>query len=53
MIYALVGIGVWFTQDAIASIWHYWGKERWSNHAFRVARLVGGVATVIMAVKLG
>ena len=53
MIYTLIGIGVWVTQDSIASIWYYWGKERWSNQAFRVARLVGGVLTIIIAVALG
>lgn len=44
--------GTWAIQDGIASIWHYYGKEKWSNHAFRLARLGFGIATIIVAVNI-
>ncbi|KKN12490.1 hypothetical protein LCGC14_1016140, partial [marine sediment metagenome] len=46
------GLGVAVGQDAIASIWYYWGKEKWGNHAFRIARLIIGVFIVIIGVGL-
>lgn len=48
----LVGFGVAIAQDAVASIWFYWGKEKWGNHAFRIIRLTIGVGTVIIGVTL-
>ncbi len=48
----LVGGGVAISQDAIASVWYYWGKEKWGNHAFRITRLIIGVGTVIIGVIL-
>ena len=48
----LVGCGVWIAQDSIASIWFYFGKEKWSNQAFRVARLVVGVLIILIAVSM-
>ena len=48
----LVGLGVAVGQDAIASIWYYWGKEKWGNHAFRIIRLTIGVGIVIIGVWL-
>lgn len=48
----LIGCGTWAIQDAVASIWYYWGKEKWTNHAFRLVRLGFGIATIIVAVKL-
>ena len=50
--FILVGIGVWFAQDSIASIWYYWGKETWGNHAFRIARLVMAVFLIIIGVNI-
>ena len=48
----LVGFGVAVAQDAVASIWFYWGKEKWGNHAFRIIRLTIGVGIVIIGVWL-
>ena len=48
----LVGCGVAIAQDAIASMWFYWGKEKWGNHAFRIIRLIIGVGIVIIGVML-
>lgn len=45
--------GTWAIQDGIASVFHYWGKEGWSNHAFRLARVGFGIATIIVAVRMG
>lgn len=47
----LIACGTWAIQDGIASIFHYWGKEKWSNHAFRLARVGFGIATIIVAVR--
>ena len=49
----LVGMGVAVSQDAVASIWYYFGKEKWGNHAFRIVRLIIGVGIVIIGVMLG
>ena len=48
----LVGMGVAVAQDAVASIWFYWGKEKWGNHAFRIIRLTIGVGIVIIGVVI-
>jgi len=47
----ILGIGLWVSQDAIASILHYLhSDENWHfNHACRLARLVCGLALVIIA----
>ena len=48
----LVGFGVAVAQDAIASVWYYWGKEKWGNHAFRLVRLTIGVGIVIIGAMI-
>lgn len=48
----LISAGTWAIQDAIASIWHYRKTETWSNHAFRLARLGFGIATIIVGVNI-
>lgn len=48
----LIASGTFIIQDAVASIWHYWGREGWSNHAFRLARLGFGIATIIVGVNI-
>jgi len=45
--------GVWLTQDAIASILYYLGKENWHyNQAARLARAFWGVAFIVMGIIL-
>ena len=48
----LIAAGTWTIQDAIASTWFYWGREGWKNHAFRMARLGFGIATIIVGVNI-
>ena len=50
--YILVGVGVWGIQDAIASCWHYVGRETWGNHAFRLARLVMAIILIVIGVNI-
>ncbi len=45
---AIVAIGVWILQDALASIVFY-PKEKWMwNHMARLVRAVMGVALIVM-----
>ena len=50
MAWAMGMIGLWMIQDGLASIWHYWGKEGWSNQMWRLPRVIGGLALVIMSI---
>lgn len=51
--FIVFGVGVYFVQDAVASCWHYHGKETWGNHAFRLSRLVQAIILIVIGVNLG
>lgn len=47
----LIAGGVWLTQDSIASILYYLGKENWHyNQAVRLARAVWGIAFIVIGI---
>ena len=49
---ALVLIGTWFLQDALASIAFY-PQEKWAwNHTCRLVRAVMGIALIVMGFML-
>ena len=51
----LVSGGIWLTQDAIASILYYLGRdnERWYfNHAVRLFRGLWGIVFIVMGIMV-
>ena len=49
LLYAVGLVGVWMLQDGLASIWWYRKTENFDNHAWRLARIIGGIFLVIVA----
>lgn len=43
----LLVAGTWITQDSIASLWFYWGREGNSHQAFRWVRLGMGLMLLV------
>jgi len=50
--FIVFGIGVYFAQDGVASIWHYYRKETWGNHAFRLSRFVQAIILIVIGVNI-
>jgi len=46
----IFGAGVWVAQDGLASIWHYRDTEKWTNHQWRIYRVIAGVVCMVAVI---